>query len=218
MSYNNIIFDLDGTLWDSSENVAAAWTASLRELAHPALKGMQITQQDMHRIMGKAMDEIADILFPMLSPDERMEVLGKCMEDENRFIAKHGGRIFDGVYEALKELSQEYDLFIVSNCQKGYIEAFLEYSGYGELFMDILCWGDTHQPKDRSIRALMERNDCTNAVYVGDTEGDCIASLNAGIPFIHAAYGFGTLTSPEKATAVINDISQLIEIMKDFNK
>ena len=58
-----LIFDMDGTLWDSSENVAASWTEKIRELKYDL---PDITQKDIMGVMGLTMDKIADILFGSL--------------------------------------------------------------------------------------------------------------------------------------------------------
>lgn len=210
---DSIIFDLDGTLWDSSDNVAASWNTAIGRMGLPQLKDIDLTREDMRRFMGKAMDEIAELMFDMLPKNERMEALEKCISYENDYIAVHGGRLFENEERVLERLSEDHRLFIVSNCQKGYIEAFLKFSGFGSFFTDFLCWGDTKQPKSFTIKALMEKNGCKNAVYVGDTQGDCDASLEAGIPFIYAAYGFGGITAPEKAAAAIGAFGELTSIM-----
>ena len=213
MTTESIIFDLDGTLWDSSDSVAKSWDEALRQMDEPAVADIRITQQDLHRTMGMSMDEIAAVLFPMLSPDRQMEILGRCMDHENNYIAEHGAELFENEKETLERLSEKHRLFIVSNCQKGYIEAFLNYSGYGHFFTDFMCWGDTEMPKSFTIRKLMERNGCTDAVYVGDTQGDCDASFDAGIPFIHAAYGFGSITTPDRKAAEIHSLEELCNIL-----
>ena len=87
---------------------------------------------------------------------------------------------------------------IVSNSQAGYIEAFLKNTGLGEYFVDHVCFGDTEIPKGENIRLIMERNGLHSPVYVGDTKLDQEACQQAGIPFIHAAYGFGQVTNAEK--------------------
>ncbi len=69
--------------------------------------------------------------------------------------------------------------------------------------------------KGETIRLLMQRNGLRDAGYVGDTEGDERACHVAGIPFIHAAYGFGTAVTPD---AVIQDIEELPACLKDIEK
>lgn len=204
----SIIFDLDGTLWDSSDSVAEAWTTVLRQQDDPAISRITVTKENMFAIMGKAMDKIAAILFPMLNTDTQMELLQKCMDYENGYVAQHGGSLFADEM-VLSDLAKNRRLFIVSNCQKGYIEAFLTFSGFGRYFTDHMCWGDTLKPKSFTIRELMTRNGCTDAAYVGDTQGDCDASYDAGIPFIHAAYGFGSISTPDRVNASISSLDLL---------
>ena len=56
-----IIFDMDGTIWDSSENVAKSWDIMVKKAGFPE---QEITQDDIKGVMGKTMDVIADLLFP----------------------------------------------------------------------------------------------------------------------------------------------------------
>lgn len=208
----SIIFDLDGTLWDSSENVAASWEETVRGLNNPLLRTVKITGDDIRGVMGMTMDEIAKKLFPMLSATKQFELLDMCAENENNYLAAKGGRLFDGTEETLSKLSENHRLFIVSNCQTGYIEAFFEYCGMERLFTDYLCWGDTGRPKNETIRLLMERNKITSAAYVGDTAGDCESAYKAGIPFVHAAYGFGKDMPEDKISESAADIRELAKI------
>jgi len=63
------------------------------------------------------------------------------MKEDNVVIQKVGGQIYDGVEPGLKFLARKTPLFIVSNCQAGYIETFLDFSGLGPFFQDFECWG-----------------------------------------------------------------------------
>ena len=130
------------------------------------------------------------------------------------YIEEHGGILFDGLEETLAALKEEYFLAIVSNCQEGYIEAFLKHHKLEKYFDDTENYGRTKRCKGDNIRLLVERNNL-DAVYVGDTMGDYDATMQAGLPFIHAAYGFGTV--PE-GTAKINDIRELPEKVKEIFK
>lgn len=190
----SIIFDLDGTLWDSADNVAASWNTAIQSADIAPFESIEITGEELRRAMGKPMDELARHFFPMLPEDKQMKLLEKCMQTENEYVAKHSGKLFENEEAVLKALSENHRLFIVSNCQKGYIEAFLRSSGFEKYFSGHLCWGDTLVQKSLTIRLLMEKHGCTSAAYVGDTEGDCQAAFSAGIPFVHAAYGFGRIS------------------------
>ena len=199
-----LIFDLDGTLWDSSQQCADAWTAALADT--PAAR--RVTAEDMHRFMGRTMREIADMLFPELEQEQRKELMELCVRSEDAWLETHCGTLYEGVRETLGRLGESYRLFIVSNSQDGYVQLFLRTTGLAEYFEDYEMWGRTLLPKGENIRLVMERNGVTRAAYIGDTQGDCDAAASAGVPFIHAAYGFGTAFG---AAAVLNSITQLPE-------
>ena len=208
MNKKGIIFDMDGTLWDSAEGVAKAWTEIVQK-EHD--KNRIISVADIQGVMGLTMDKIADILFSDLSKEDRMILLEKCCAHENEYLSKNGGKLYPDLEETLQVLSRDYDLFIVSNCQSGYIEAFLEYYGFGHYFKDIECYGNNLLPKGDNIRGIVERNQLDKAVYVGDIQGDYDATMAAGLPFIHAEYGFGTI---KQEVPKIHTFKELIDVIK----
>lgn len=210
MEKKGIIFDMDGTLWDSAEGVAKSWT---RIVNREYDKKRVISIEDIHGVMGMTMDKIAEVLFPELAEAPRLELLGKCCDDENEYLREHGGVLYPALEETLTELQKQYHLYIVSNCQSGYIEAFLEHYGFGHYFEDIECFGNNGLQKGENIRRLAERNGLTKAVYVGDIQGDYDATMDAGLEFVHAAYGFGTIA---QETAKISCFRELPEVVKDI--
>ena len=206
-----LIFDMDGTLWDSSENVAASWTEKIRELG---IDMPDITKEDVMGVMGLTMDRIADIIFSGFSKEKRMELLDACCLHENDYLRENGGELYPDLERTLVKLSENYGLYIVSNCQKGYIEAFLEHYGFDRYFDDIECYGNNLKEKGDNIALLAKRNGLDKAWYVGDIQGDYDATMKAGLDFIHSAYGFGTIrqTVPE-----LERFSDLPELMKKID-
>lgn len=194
---DSIIFDVDGTIWDSTESVADSWNKAIRE--HSNLD-LTLDPVSLSRVFGKTMTEIADALFPALDTEARMKLLDACYAEENRYLEDHPGLLYDGVAETIRNLSLRYPLYIVSNCQCGYIEVMLKTSGLAPYIKDHLCFGETLRPKGATIRMLMEKNSLKSPVYVGDTQGDADACKAAGIPFIFAEYGFGDV--PDAATRI----------------
>ncbi len=204
-----IMFDLDGTMWDSAESVADSWNEVFRE-ADPTLPAL--TADDVHRVMGMTMKEISEVLQPAMNPAIREEVFERCCRHEVDYLYDHPGRLYPGLRETLDALREAgYDLAVVSNCQRGYVEAFLHSSGLGDRFIDYEEWERTGLSKGENIRLVMERNGYRRAVYIGDTAKDQEAAKAAGIPFIHAAYGFGKTVEPE---GVIRDITELPEAVR----
>lgn len=207
MNYG-IIFDLDGTLWDSSEQVAVSWS---RALASRPETDRQVTGEDMRGFMGKTMEVIAALMLPELEPSLRIEIMHECERVEQDYLSEHGGILFPNLKKELERLSKSFKLFIVSNCQGGYIETFLEYHKLGKYFADFECPGGTGLAKADNIRIIMERNSLDKAVYVGDTQGDLDACDSAGVPFIHAAYGFGNVN---REVPAVKSFSEVFETAK----
>ncbi len=198
-----ILFDLDGTLWDSREGVAASWNEELELLG----VDYRVDKERFNSLMGKTMDEIAYAVFDKEDSKERaIELMTACTDHENEYLAKHGGILYPDLVETLKILKEEYVLAVVSNCQVGYIEAFLEYHGLGDLFDDTENYGNTGYDKDVNIKLVVERNELDKAVYVGDIMGDYNSTMKAGYPFIHAAYGFGEVPD---GTPFVNSFKEL---------
>lgn len=206
-----IIFDLDGTLWDSASQIRDVWNAVIeKETGVPS----RLTREDICGIMGKTMADIAAAIFPTHSLPEQTALMDLCCRAENEYLRTKGAILYPGLENTLKALSAEYRLFIVSNCQEGYIQAFLEAHGLEQYFSDFEMYGRTGLQKWDNIRLLMARNGITKAVYVGDTAGDETAARKAGIPFIHAAYGFGAASAPD---SVIRAFSALPAAMESFS-
>lgn len=205
--FDAIIFDLDGTLWDSAENVARSWNA--------AIKQQRFTKSDIMGVMGLTMDEIAEKFFPDKSEKVRRDIIIQCCKVENEYLRLHGGIIFPNTKSTLKTLAKTYPLYIVSNCQQGYIEAFLEYYKLDKVIKGTLCWGDTKLPKADNIRLVMKTNKLKNVLYIGDTQGDCSSAYKAGAKFAFAEYGFGTA---DRYDYKLQDISQLTYCLKPKKK
>lgn len=202
-----VIFDLDGTLWDSAAPVVDAWNRVL-EQEYPGVRP-PITCEEEKGLMGLPMDELARRLFPNLPDEECQMILNACVIEENRYLEQHGAVLFPAVEETIQTLSERFRLMIVSNCQTGYIEAFLKAHCLGGYFCDFQCFGDNGFSKGDNIRLIMERNGIQEAVYTGDTQGDRDAAEIAGIPFIFARYGFGTVTNYD---AVIDKPEDLLNV------
>ncbi len=207
-----LIFDLDGTLWDSAVQVADSWNIVLQKEA-PQLG--KITAGFVHSVMGRTMEEIAEITLPDEPVRARASLFKKCEVFEVEYISEHGGFLFDGVRETLEKLKNEgHSLAIVSNCQAGYVAAFIKSMKMKGLFCDTEEWGNTMLSKADNIRLVMERNHVMKAVYIGDTQKDLDAARGAKIPFIHAAYGFGTTDDPDMVINSIRELPALVERYK----
>ena len=199
-----LLFDLDGTLWDSAPAVAEAWNEIFQREC-PGLK--PLTVDDIHGVMGMTMKEISLALYPEADMPRRDEIFDICCRHEVEYLYSHCGTLYPNFRNVMETLKAEgYDLAVVSNCQTGYVKAFLVSSGAADLFIDYEEWERTGLTKGENIRLVMDRNHYAKGVYIGDTKKDREAALQARIPFIHAAYGFGAV---DAADGVIHSLSEL---------
>lgn len=198
---DGIIFDVDGTLWDSTDVVAIAYNLILEKYTDTRVDGARLKQ-----LFGKPMDVIFQSLIPDATEEERKDIVEQCLIAEEEQIEEKHPEPYDGVKEMLQILSEKYPLFIVSNCQCGYIEQFLRLTGNEKYITDTLCFGQTGTSKGQTILKLMEKNNLKHPVYVGDTQGDADACKEAGIPFIFAEYGFGSVKEADGRIAMPMDL------------
>lgn len=185
--FDGILFDLDGTLWDAVPEVTESWN---RTLAREGV-GRSLTVAELRPCMGLLLADIGAKLLPGVSQARREELIGLCCTDENAYLTQHGARLYPGLEATLAELGKTYPLFVVSNCQKGYIEAFYQGTGLKKYFTGHESAGNTGLTKAENIALVAQRHGLKSPVYVGDTALDYASAQAAGVPFIHAAYGFG---------------------------
>lgn len=207
--YDSIIFDLDGTLWDSTDTITQAWQTALDKA--PYMQHEVMTQDRVRSITGMTYDKIFEKLFPGLDEDQRKEVKHLCSVSELEILHKQGGILYPTLAETLEYLGSKYKLYIVSNCQSGYIELFLDLHNMHPHFLAHQCYGTKGNPKADNIKDIVNDHHLKAPVYVGDTMGDYESAAKAGVPFIFASYGFGVVESGQVAT--IDSFAQLREIL-----
>lgn len=207
MQTESLIFDIDGTLWDSRALVAEGYNLQLVDEGYAHLC---VNAEVLKPLFGKVLEDIADALFPSVEAPERYALIARCMDRENRYLAENPCNIgYPNVKQVLEQLHKKYRLFIVSNAEKGYCELCREKLGIDHLIEGHMCFGDTGLEKGLTILQLMEKYKIQSAVYIGDTQGDYEATVKAGIPFVFASYGFG---NPENYQQKIGCFEDLLNI------
>ena len=203
---DSIIFDVDGTLWDSTEIVAEAWSNYLTNTEH---MDTDVSSRRLMGLFGQLLPDIAKALFPELPESEQLRIIDGCCQAEHEALLRKCAPLYPQLEETLDTLSHRFPLFIVSNCEAGYIELFLDKTGFTPYFKDHLCPGDTGEAKAANIRSIVSRHHLEAPVYVGDTIGDYQACLDAKVPFVFASYGFGQVDTPDY---VIQKPADLLEL------
>ena len=203
---DSIIFDVDGTLWDSTEIVARSWSDYLQTGEH---MDRTLTAKLLSSMFGQPLPDIARQLFPDVPEEEQLRLIDGCCQAEHRALLKECAPLYEDLEKALALLSAKYSLYIVSNCQSGYIEVFLEATGFGKYFKGHLCNGDNNLDKGSNIALIAQNYSMESPVYVGDTMGDFLSCRKAGVPFVFASYGFGKVPEPDKIITKPMDLVDL---------
>ena len=108
-----------------------AWNQAIIE---EGITDVHLTGEILKGLFGKTMDVIAKNILPEATEEQRERILERCCRYEHEALAASEEDItYPQVIEVIRTLAERYPLFIVSNCQSGYIELFLEKTGLGQV-------------------------------------------------------------------------------------
>ena len=184
---DSIIFDMDGTLWDGLQVYVESWNRGLKESNLNKI----VSRDEIVSMVGWERKAVFDKLLPEYDAAQQESIYDEVCKFPPVLIKELGGHLYDGVKEGLKQLAKDYKLFIVSNCDEGLIEHFMEWAGIEDSITNEIAHGINLMPKHHNIQLLIEKYDLKKPVYVGDTAGDSDQSKLAGVPFVFVSYGFG---------------------------
>ncbi len=209
-----LIFDLDGTLIDSAEDLARSVNAMREKMGLPSLPHAEIATFVGHGV--------ANLVRRSLGPEAPEE---KVQEGIDFFLAYYRAHMLDhtmtypGVREALDELTGR-QLAVLTNKPVRFSELILEGLGIADRFRFIYGGNSFEQKKPDPVGAHKLMNDLGvpphQTMMVGDSDTDVLTGKNAGIWTCGVTYGFGAYTL-EKAPpdVIIDDLRQLPRMLKN---
>ena len=202
MKNYGIIFDLDGTLWD----VADVTHMSANEVAEKY--GLNyVTKKAVLDSFGLPKEGSAKNFFPDLPLSVSLPYTEEIISSNIDNLFRFGGKLYPDVVGVLKALSENYDLFIVTNSPfRRYAESFIASTKTSAYFKEYYSAGELGLSKSQALKKIVVDFRLEKAVYVGDTQMDFEATAEAGLPFIFANYGFG---EAEGAKYVISSMKEL---------
>ena len=190
-----VLFDLDGTLLNTLEDLADAVNYILAQYGCP-----QRSEEHVRRSLGNGAEQLIRLSLPGREDDPPV---AQVLADYQAYYAAHA-RIktapYAGIPEALEVLKKKYPLAIVSNKPDKATKILCK-----ELFGDIPAWGESatcpRKPAPDMLRNAMQVLGVDTCVYVGDSEVDIRTAKNTGVPCVGVLWGFRDRACLEEAGA-----------------
>jgi phosphoglycolate phosphatase len=206
-----VVFDFDGTLYDSEAEV---WrTISFQKRFAPELAVIK-TRQDLRDIYrGNFYEEVCRWnRMPIKQAPALARRMRKC------FVRDYSAPIIPGIKAVIKALSKGFQLAVVSSNYGSAMRKLLRRDGIEKYFVAVSGAESGKSKKDRIVALLKRRHvRPEQAVYVTDTTGDVKESRKAGLEVIAVGWGFHSVAALRKTGAkVIRRPGQLPKIMGDY--
>ena len=204
----DILFDLDGTLIDSSPGILASFARIL------AAEGLRPAVPLEAALIGPPLATTLRLVSG-IGDEARLARLVEAFKADYDSEGYRTTEVFPGVAEGLARLAAEgARLFIVTNKRMLPSRRILEALGLAPLFAGIHSRDETDPPapsKSAVTASLLVRYaiDPAHACFVGDSDEDAAAARENGLAFIHAAYGYGATGIASRPDAVLGDFARL---------
>lgn len=215
-----IIFDVDGTIWDSEKDVFLSFNHTLKENAN-----IEISKEQFQELAGFHLGE----MFRKVLPEEEKEKAEEYEKKYKKYYIDEGHYVdattlFENVKETIENFkSQGFRMAVASSKPKRILDKMVEHFGLNE-FELVLGTEESnfkHKPDPEILNYIMNELNIPKkeTVIVGDSKTDIVAGKNAGIDTIAVTYGYD---KPENLknlnpTYIVDDFKSLEKVIKYKN-
>ena len=189
MKYKYVLFDLDGTILDTLDDLADATNAALRECGYP-----ERTKEEVRMFVGNGIRKLIERAVPTGTSEEDIVRTHEAFTAYYSVHCKDKTKPYDGILELVRTLKQNgIASAVISNKADYAVKALCEeyFEGLFELSVGERE-GIRKKPAPDSVfeamRVMGAKKDET--VYIGDSDVDVMTAENAGIDCIGVSYGF----------------------------
>ncbi len=177
-----LIFDLDGTLVDSSKLLSNSINFVRKHFALPPLSKDEVMQS-----ISKTNINLSQYFYHIdeVTPKHRALFYEYYTKNATKEL-----KLFDGVKEFLKRIQKDFTLALATNAYKESTLIALQTLGIGVFFKMVVCGNEVKEPKPSPlmIEKILTTLKCQEALFVGDGDTDKEAAKKAGIPFIRVDF------------------------------
>lgn len=189
MKYNTVIFDLDGTLLNTIDDLSDSLNEALKEKGYPVR-----TTEEIRTFVGNGVRHLVRLALPENAPEDVITSVLEIFKENYSKNMQNKTRPYNGIIELLLDLNRyNYKVGIVSNKYDLAVKS-LTRNYFGNLVT--VAIGETSEIKrkpapDSVFQAIAELGaDINHTIYVGDSDTDVVTAKNAGIPCIGVTWGF----------------------------
>ena len=206
-----ILFDLDGTLLDTLDDLVDSVNYALAQHGHPPR-----TKDEIRSFIGNGAAMLAKLSTP---EGEDYEPVLRSFQAYYKTHSQIKTGPYAGILEALETIRGEYPVAVVSNKPDPAVRSLCK-----DYFGDILAMGEhegcLRKPAPDMLYKAMGQLGVDKAVYVGDSEVDAVTARNAGVPCVSVLWGFRTEAEIREHGGSIfcTDPKQLPEIIRSLTK
>lgn len=209
-----IIFDMDGTLFQTNLILEPALEATFNVLRKEKLWNMKTPIEQYRKIMGVPLP----VVWETLLPNHSIEIRNKSNDYFHNhlidLIRNQQGALYDDVEFTLNELSKKHPLFIASNGQIEYLKAIVETYNL-ERFIQRTYSIQLIEPGDKSalVQMVKTENQIREGYVIGDRASDISAAKDNNLIAIGVNFDFAQEDELKKANYVVNNFKEILELV-----
>lgn len=187
--YNIVIFDLDGTLLDTLEDLADAVNYALRSMQMP-----ERSIEEIRAFVGNGVRRLLELSVPEGFANPRFDETFERFKEYYGMHCNDKTKPYEGILPLLQELKEEgFSLAIVSNKLDSAVKELSRI--YFDNLVEVAIGereGVQRKPAPDTVFAALEELSVSgeSAIYVGDSDVDIMTAKNAGLPCISVLWGF----------------------------
>lgn len=179
-----VLFDLDGTLLNTLDDLADSVNATLTHFGCP-----ERTNDEVRRFVGNGAERLIRQALPGQANDPAVLDVLAYFKDYYAAHSQQKTRPYEGILEALEEIKREFPVAIVSNKPDNAVKILCN-----QYFGNVYALGESNlcprKPAPDMVRKAMEAIGAERCIYVGDSEVDVRTAENAGVPCLSVLWGF----------------------------
>ena len=176
-----ILWDLDGTLLDTLEDLADSVNYAMRECGYP-----EHSLEDVRRFVGNG---ARNLIIQAVPQGADVDAVLETFREYYNAHCQIKTKPYEGILEALTQLGQKYPMAVVSNKPDSAVKPLCE-----QYFPGLYARGESadcpRKPAPDMVYKAMEAIGVDRCIYVGDSEVDVLTAKNAGVPCLSVLWGF----------------------------